>query len=133
MKYAQHMSDIGTRLLKLREERNGMPAVAVARAIGVTASALSQWETGTTKHIRPEHLLSAARFFDVSIEWLITGTGPRKSVEAETESEAKALLAFRKLSASGQAAALAQLDWMAERDKGAEGSPDTPNRMRHLQ
>lgn len=120
------MSAIGERLLKLREERNGLQAVDVARALKITPSALSQLERGTTKNPRPENLLAAARFFDVSIAWLITGTGPRQHAEAATESEAQALLLFRKLGPSGQAAALAQLEWMAQREAtpGGNNVPD---------
>ena len=107
-----HVEDVGARLLMLRRERPGMSVAALAKAIGVTASALSQWETGATKYIRPQHLLAAAMAFEVSLVWLITGTGPRKTEEAQTETEAKALTAFRKLSAPGQDAALAHLQWM---------------------
>lgn len=118
MKYASLVSQIGERLLALRRERGGLEAATVARAIGVTASALSQWERGAVKNLRPENLLRAARFYAVSLPWLITGIGPRRIEEAETESEATALVLFRRLSASGQAAALAQLEWMAAREGG---------------
>ncbi len=122
MKYAYYMSVIGERLLQLRRERTGLEATVVARALGITPSALSQLERGSTKNPRPDTLLAASSVFDVSIVWLITGTGPRKHAEAETEAEAEALLLFRKLGASGQAAALAQLQWMATREGG--GAPD---------
>lgn len=131
MNYASLVSQIGKRLLQLREERQGLQAAEVARALRITPSALSQLERGTTKNPRPENLLAAARFFNVSVAWLINGTGPRLHVEAETESEAQALLMFRKLSASGQGAALAQLEWMAGRDAApgdSDALPFNPNR-----
>lgn len=135
MKYAQIIvSDIGTRLKLLREEQDGLKAAVAARGMGVTGSALSQWETGSVKNIRPGNLLAAARYYKVSIAWLISGKGPRSVEEAQTEDEAKALGLFRRLGASGQAAALAQLEWMAGRESGGPGSELPPlNPMRHLQ
>lgn len=134
MKYAHPVSHIGQRLRTLREERPGLSAVDAARAIGITPSALSQWETGLVKNLRPENLLNAAKFYKVTMAWLITGIGPRHMAEAETENEAKALLLFRKLSGSGQAAALAQLEWMASRDGGdsPSASEELPNPNRFL-
>lgn len=133
MKYAHLVSHIGQRLRTLREERPGLSAVEAARAIGITPSALSQWERGQVKNLRPENLLNAAKYYKVTMSWLITGSGPRQMAEAETENEAKALLLFRKLSGSGQAAALAQLEWMAGRDGGgAADVDDRPNHNRFL-
>jgi transcriptional regulator with XRE-family HTH domain len=135
MKYAYVVSAIGERLLLLRRERDGLEAAAAARALKITPSALSQLERGTTKNPRPDTLLAASRFFDVSIFWLITGTGPRKHVEAETESEAQALELFRRLGAGGQAAALAHLEWMAARESPGkpDGDFDMPDPRKRLQ
>jgi transcriptional regulator with XRE-family HTH domain len=135
MKYAYFVSEIGERLLKLRREREGLDAAQVARAIGITPSALSQWERGTVKNLRPENLLAAARYFQVSLPWLITGAGPRRTEEASTESEAEALRLFRKLSGAGQLAALAQLEWMTSREGGGSqpGDAAMPNPLRRFQ
>lgn len=126
MKYAHLVSQIGEKLLALRRER-GLDAVAVARAIGITPSALSQWERGAVKNLRPENLLKAARFFDVSLPWLITGVGPRRVEECATQDEVKVLELFRKLSASGQAAAMAQLQWMSSREGGVDDDRTSAN------
>lgn len=132
MKHTSPMSQIGERLLALRLERDRLEAATVARALGITPSALSQWETGVVKNLRPENLLKAARFFDVSLPWLITGLGPRKVEEAQTESEADMLRAFRRLGASGQAVALSHVQWMASREGGGDAAGDGPNPNRHL-
>lgn len=135
MQYAQIIvSDIGVRLKHLRAERPGLTAAEAARGMGITGSALSQWENGHVKNLRPDNLLAAARYYQVSIPWLISGKGPRALEEAQTEDEAKALNLFRKLGASGQMAALAQLEWMAGREgSGAEPVLPLPNPTRHLQ
>jgi len=134
MRHTWLVSAIGERLLKLRQERAGLEAAVVARAMKISPSALSQIERGTTKNPRPEVLLAASRFFEVSVAWLITGLGPRQHVEAETEAEAQALTLFRKLGAGGQAALLAHLEWMASRESGRPDDNDhAPDPRRRLQ
>jgi transcriptional regulator with XRE-family HTH domain len=132
MKHTYAMSSIGERLLALRRERAGLEAGQVARAIGITPSALSQWERGSVRNMRPDNLLSAARYFDVSLPWLITGAGPRKAEEAVTDEEIRALGLFRRLSEQGQLAMLGQLEWMTGREgKGGEDA-GMPNPLRHF-
>jgi transcriptional regulator with XRE-family HTH domain len=133
MKHTYAMSSIGERLLALRLERDGLEATQVARAIGVTPSALSQWERGSVRNIRPDNLLGAARYFDVSLPWLITGTGPRRAEEAVTDEEIRALALFRRLSEQGQLAMLGQLEWMASREGKIDPLDDAPTRLRHFQ
>ena len=58
MQHTQLVSVIGKRLLQLREERPGLQATEVARALKITPSALSQLERGTTKNPRPDNLLA---------------------------------------------------------------------------
>jgi len=45
----------------------------VARGVGVSASAVGQWEhpAGTTPS--PEHMIALAGFLDVSLDWLVFG------------------------------------------------------------
>jgi transcriptional regulator with XRE-family HTH domain len=133
MKHTYAMSSIGERLFALRRERDGLEATQVARAIGVTPSALSQWERGSVRNIRPDNLLSAARYFDVSLPWLITGAGPRKAEEAVTDEEIRALALFRRLSEQGQLAMLGQLEWMTGREGKVDPPDDAPTRLRHFQ
>lgn len=47
-----------------------------ARAIGCERAAISAWRLGGIKEIKSVHLFNAARYLDVSPEWLGTGKGP---------------------------------------------------------
>ena len=121
------MSHLGDRIREVRTAR-GVLQADVAKAAGVSASAVSQWERGNSKSLRPEHLLAVARHFDVSMSWLITGKPPQRLVSAETESEALLLQRFRKLTESGQLAALSHVEWMADRERppGDDQPPARP-------
>jgi transcriptional regulator with XRE-family HTH domain len=54
-----------------------MQQVELARRVGVSKAAVSHWLDGTTKFIRPEHLVSIADALGLELRWLITGRGPR--------------------------------------------------------
>lgn len=60
----------GNFIRSLRNER-GITIEQLAKYIGVTKSAISQWESG--KGIKPEMLYSLSRFFGVSVDELVTG------------------------------------------------------------
>ncbi|MDQ3562723.1 MAG: helix-turn-helix domain-containing protein [Pseudomonadota bacterium] len=45
----------------------------MARAVGVTREAISQWESSGIKDLKPDNLLAVADYFGVSIRWLVTG------------------------------------------------------------
>lgn len=60
----------GNFIRSLRNER-GITIEKLAKYIGVTKSAVSQWESG--KGIKPEMLYSLSRFFDISVDELIDG------------------------------------------------------------
>ena len=47
----------------------------LAKAIGVTQSAVGQCERGETKEMTPSNLLRAANILDVNPIWLISGKG----------------------------------------------------------
>jgi transcriptional regulator with XRE-family HTH domain len=66
---SQHIQ-IGTRLRKLREEQK-ISQADMAKAAGVTVSALSQLENGVSKNPRPNTLLGIARRLGRSVESLI--------------------------------------------------------------
>lgn len=58
------MSKSGERLRQLRALR-GMTLEQVAQVVGISAQALSQIETGTTKNVRPENFLRLCAFYGV--------------------------------------------------------------------
>lgn len=67
---------IGKRIRALRRSMPDQSTLAFAQAVGISRSAVSQWETGRVRNIRPDHLLAAARYFDVSIESLVEPDSP---------------------------------------------------------
>ena len=46
--------------IKKRREELGLEQKDIANIIGISKSAVSQWESGAVKGIRPEHLLKLA-------------------------------------------------------------------------
>jgi len=65
----------GERIRRCRQEA-GLTQDQLAKAVGVSAAAVAQWETGDSKSLRPENLFKAARALNKSAEWLATGEGP---------------------------------------------------------
>lgn len=53
----------------------------LASQIGVTKGAISQWENGTVKTIRPENLFALADYYRVEPRWIVFGDGPMRSAE----------------------------------------------------
>ena len=68
------METIGDRIKKAREGLpSEMKAVDLAKAVGVSKEAVSQWESGAIKNIKPENLIKCADVLGVSIRWLVFG------------------------------------------------------------
>lgn len=63
--------DFQSRLYQLRREK-GMSQEDLAEVVGVTRQAVQKWESGAS---RPdmENLTALARYFGVTLDWLITG------------------------------------------------------------
>ncbi len=63
--------DFHTRLYDLRK-RAGLSQEELANLVGVTRQAVQKWEAGTS---RPDmdNLVALARYFNVTLDWLITG------------------------------------------------------------
>jgi len=63
------MNTLGERIKTTRKEK-GLTQPSLASKMGVTKSAISQWETGTTRTMDSSKLLSMAKIFDVQPDWL---------------------------------------------------------------
>jgi transcriptional regulator with XRE-family HTH domain len=124
--YVVDVSDIGVRIRTLREER-GETLAALGAAVGLSASAVHQWESGTTKGLRPANLLAVADHYGVAVHWLVNGAGPQRVMQTRTEFEAQALKLFRKLTPDGQHAALSHVNWLLSQERVDDPpSPETP-------
>lgn len=54
----------------------GLSQAALARAVGVSRSAISQWELGRTGKLTSAHLLKVEEVTKVSARWIAEGAGP---------------------------------------------------------
>lgn len=84
---------IADRIKQLRLDAREMQ-VDLAAALGVSRSHLANIETGRDIPGR-EMLIALARYYGVSVDWLLTGQGPR--ITAMTDQEARLLEAFRRI------------------------------------
>lgn len=75
-KFTYMVETIGDRIRAAREQE-GLSQQDLADAAGVSKSAVSQWETGDTKSLRPDNLFKIARRLDRRAEWIITGRLPQ--------------------------------------------------------
>lgn len=82
---------VGQRIRVAREAK-GLDQKPVAKAARITVSALSQIETGATKHPRPQHIFAIADALDVEARYLVFG---------HTDRVAPSLMALR-LSETGR-------------------------------
>jgi transcriptional regulator with XRE-family HTH domain len=70
------METLAQRLVARRHEL-GLNPVDLASAVGVSISAVLQWESGKTKNLKNEYLFSVADALNVAPRWLATGKGSR--------------------------------------------------------
>jgi transcriptional regulator with XRE-family HTH domain len=68
---------LGGRIRAERKARD-LSQEEMARKLGVSHEAISQWETGAIEYLRPENLVRTARLFGVTVEWLVFGTEPKR-------------------------------------------------------
>jgi transcriptional regulator with XRE-family HTH domain len=104
---------VGGRIRQLRVAF-GWTQSELARRIGVTENAVTQYETGRAMP-KPVNLQRVAEAFETSVEWLMTGGDEEDVVRAHTTAEAAMLREFRKLPLEQQGFALAALQGMAGR------------------
>ena len=62
------------RLYRLRRER-GLSQEELAAQLGVSRQAVQKWESGVSQPSL-EKLTALARYFDVTLDWLVTGQEP---------------------------------------------------------
>lgn len=55
----------------------GLSAAELARFVGVTSEAVSQWESGETEGLKPENLVQTAEFLATTERWLTFGRDAR--------------------------------------------------------
>ena len=72
---------IGERITKARTDA-GLSKSALARAVGVTPSSVSQWESGTTQSVEGANLAKIAEACRVDAVWLATGRASKIPVDA---------------------------------------------------
>lgn len=63
---------------RIKKARGGLSQDAVAKAVGVTRAAVSQWENGSTKDLKLSNIFKLARVLKKNAEWLGTGEGPEE-------------------------------------------------------
>ena len=61
--------------IKERRQDVGLTQAGLARAVGASREAVSMWENGNVKRIRPNNLISCARALECNLEWLVKGVG----------------------------------------------------------
>ncbi len=66
------MSTLTDRIRAAREKA-GLSQTDVAKALGISASAVNQWEHGFSKNIKLQHFFALARLLGQDPQWLATG------------------------------------------------------------
>jgi transcriptional regulator with XRE-family HTH domain len=90
--YAYPMATMGSRIRDLRQGRR-LTQEELGQVVGVSGAAISQWESDTTRGIKPENFLRFCAYFRVDPYWLAFGTdnaappphAPRRRVESDSE------------------------------------------------
>ena len=66
------MSTMGERIRSLREGQ-GLSQDQMGDIVGISGAAISQWESGATRNIRPENFLRFCAHFRVDPYWVVWG------------------------------------------------------------
>ena len=85
--------EIGERIRVARQERR-ITQEELASAVGVSRSAVAQWETGRSGQVTG-NLARIAQVLGVGVEFLMHGSGPRGLPEANSADEAAMLRLYR--------------------------------------
>lgn len=71
---ADEAQTIGQRIREARQVYQ-VSQGSLAKRVGVSAAAVSQWESGDVRNLKPTNLLATARALGVNIQWLVYGSG----------------------------------------------------------
>ena len=85
--------EIGARIRDTRRKR-GWTQDALAEAVGVTRSAVAQWETGRAGQLTP-NLTRIAEVLGVGVEFLMFGEDKRVQMQTKTGDEMAMLRLYR--------------------------------------
>lgn len=85
--------EIGRRIRETRRAR-GLTQDALAGRVGVSRSAVAQWETGRAGQVTG-HLAAIAAALEVGVEFLLHGAASRAPARAETGDELALLRLYR--------------------------------------
>lgn len=72
-----------------RRTELGMKSIDLAKKVGVTRGAVSQWESGKVENIRPENLIALADALEVTVRWLATGKGAKEGLSPDAREVAE--------------------------------------------
>lgn len=72
--YTVPMETIGDRIKHLRLAK-GLSQSQLAKLVGLTKGAISQWEVGRTANLKNAPLMELCKIFGVSAQYLVNGAG----------------------------------------------------------
>ncbi len=119
--------DIGTRIRSVRLER-GLTQDQLANSVGVSRSAVAQWETGRTGQLTG-NLSRIARALEVSVEYLMYGEDKRGSAEVRQGDELALLRLYRECDPEDRQMLLRTARRLARRDAGFVPVTVIPDRV----
>lgn len=115
------METIGQRLRALRVQR-GLSQEEVAKATGITRGNISNYELDRFKP-STESIVRLASFFNVSVDWLLTGKGNSPVPNKTDGSEERLLRKYHSLPRALQAEVLDFVEFLTEK----KGKKDKTN------
>lgn len=84
----------------------------LARACGVSTASVSDWLSGESKSIKAANLLKAAKFLNVSPDWLATGQGPMRLNQHQVNEPAAVYAASNVVAITTPQSKVPLIDWV---------------------
>lgn len=112
-------STLGNRLRHAREHAK-LTQAQLADRVGVTSSAISQWETGAVSRISAANLRRTAAVLRVSLDWLLSGEDGHEVSEESADyqfiepADGELMALWHQLTSTQRAALLDQVRALAE-------------------